>query len=378
MSPGAIKGIIYTISIGLGLFLGIWPGGTRRAKPAWWRWMVAVVLLVLVAGAFGIPMGGDAFTSKMVGRARGVDVVVPVYGTVRSISATPQGEDELLLIDKDGADSARFLLPKDVLHSELKAGDMAILEGNYLGANDRNNDRFRLTRVASINPSLVFPMVPGLEEQSRNLYFHVPSAWLSQLGWFVALFFGIRYLRRRDPDDDVRAAAAAGIGVLFCVLAYATGAFWALNNWGQQIQNWLTDPRLVSIYAVLLIYGAYFALRSALTNPEQRARISAVYLGLLALPVVFFVFVYPRLNAGLHPGSQGSENAGPLVSTQANAINPLSLTVFALAWFGFTLLFFWMLNLSVRTRLLDRQMQRERLEASEPEATVPTLRPVER
>lgn len=377
MSPGAVKGIIYTISIGLGLLLGIWPGGTRRGKPAWWRWMVTGVLLVLVAGAFGIPMGGEAFSSKMVGRARGADVVVPVYGTVRSLPTTPQGEGELLLVDKLG-DTALFTVPAGVDHSEVKVGDQVILEGNYLGASNRNDDRFKLSRVASINPSLVFPVVPGLEEQSRNLYFHVPSAWLSQLGWFVALFFGIRYLRSRDPDDDVRAAAAAGIGLLFCVLAYATGAFWALNNWGQQIQNWLTDPRLVSIYAVLLIYGAYFALRSALTNPEQRARLSAVYLGFLALPVVFFIFVYPRLNLGLHPGSEGSENAGPLVSSQANAINPLSLLVFALAWFGFTLLFFWMLNLSVRTRLLDRDLQRERLGADDPEVPTPTLRPVER
>jgi len=377
MSPGAIKGLIYAASIGLGLLFGIWPGGTRRGKPAWWRWGVAAVLLLLVLAAFGIPMGGAAATAKNVGRARGADVVVPVYGTVHQLPSAVQGSDELVVVDDNG-DKAPFVVAQGVDCSELKVGDRAILEGTYLGANDRHNDRFALKRVAAVNPSLVFPVVPGLEEQSRNLYFHVPSAWLSQLGWFVALWFGVRYLRRRDPDDDIRAATAAGIGVLFCVLAYLTGAFWALNNWGQQIQNWLTDPRLVSIYAVLLIYGAYFALRSALTNPEQRARISAVYLGLLALPIVFFVFVYPRLNTGLHPGSEGSENAGPLVSAQANAINPLSLAVFALAWFGFTLLFFWILNVSARTRLLARDLQRERLDASEPEAAVPTLRPVAR
>ena len=240
----------------------------------------------------------------------------------------------------------------------LEAGEKVILGVSF----KRGERRYVASRLISESPLAVLPLIPGLEERARNLYFHVPSAWLAQLAWFIAFGFAIVYLRRRRPEDDVRASAAAALGAVFCILATVTGAVWAKFNWGE-FWNW--DPRQTSIFVVLVIYGAYFALRSALPNEDQRSRVSAVYLILLALPVLFFLFVFPRMVAGLHPGASDSGNMGPVLSADEDALNPMKQVIFALSMFSFTMLFFWMLNVHVRAGLAELRLRRSRAERQE-------------
>lgn len=199
-----------------------------------------------------------------------------------------------------------------------------------------------------------FPIIPGLEEKARNIFFHVATAWTTVVAFLVSTWFGIQYLRKRDPDLDIKSEAAAGLGLLFCVLATVTGALWAKFNWGS-FWNW--DPRQTSIFILLLIYGAYFALRSAIENDETRARLSAVYSVLAGLTVPFFIFVLPRMVAGLHPGSAGDpEGAGPVVEFKMSG--PMFI-VFFMALIGFNLLFVWLLDLRVRASRLEHKQRLE-------------------
>ena len=191
-----------------------------------------------------------------------------------------------------------------------------------------------------------FPVIPGLEEKARILFFHVPTAWLSVVAFVTSMVFGIRYLRGRNLDDDIRSASAAGLGFLFCLLATVTGAVWAKFSWGT-FWNW--DPRQTSIFILLLIYGAYFALRSAVETEEKRAALSAVYGIIAAVTMPFFMFIMPRILASLHPE--------PLLNTQGKVhMNATMLVVFLASLAGFTGLYAWMWNLHVRThRLLAAQ-----------------------
>ncbi len=192
------------------------------------------------------------------------------------------------------------------------------------------------------------PVIPGLEEKARLIFFHVPTAWLSVIAFLTGMVYGIRYLRRRDPVDDLRSSAAAGLGLLFCVLATLTGAIWAKFNWGS-FWNW--DPRETSIFVLLLIYGAYFSLRAAIENQEKRSTLSAVYSILAAVTVPFFIFVLPRITSGLHPGSKGDpEGAGPVVQFQ---MSPNMRVIFFASLAAFTLLFVWMFQLRVRAGRLE-------------------------
>ncbi len=200
-----------------------------------------------------------------------------------------------------------------------------------------------------------FPYIPGLEDKARILFFHVPTAWVTVVAFIISMAFGIRYLAKRNMLDDIRSASSAGLGVMFCILATVTGAIWAKFNWGS-FWNW--DPRQTSIFILLLVYGAYFALRSALDSEEKRATLSAVYAILAGVTVPFFVFIMPRIMTGLHPGSRGDpEGAGPVLEFK---MSPSMLFVFLASLFGFSMLYFWLWNLRVRVGKLE-QLHQDRL-----------------
>lgn len=203
---------------------------------------------------------------------------------------------------------------------------------------------------------LEFPVIPGLEEKARNIFFHVPTAWTTVLAFLVSMYFGFRYLKTRDLEYDLKSVSSAGLGFLFCILATVTGAVWAKFNWGA-FWNW--DPRQTSIFILLLIYGAYFALRSALDVAEKRASLSAVYAIVAGLTVPFFIFVMPRMMTGLHPGAQGdSSGSGPLFESGMMAGNMRVL--FYTSLLGFNLLYVWLFDLRLRIARLDARMSDHR------------------
>lgn len=197
---------------------------------------------------------------------------------------------------------------------------------------------------------LEFPVIPGLEDKARNIFFHVPTAWTSVVAFLVSMYFGYRYLRTKNMDNDIASVSSAGLGFLFCVLATVTGALWAKFNWGTY---WNWDPRQTSIFVLLLIYGAYFALRSAIETDEKRASLSAVYSIVAGLTVPFFIFVLPRMMTGLHPGAKGDVGGkGPVVEFK---MAPNMLVIFLISLFGFTLLYVWLFHLRVRAAKLEYQ-----------------------
>jgi heme exporter protein C len=199
-----------------------------------------------------------------------------------------------------------------------------------------------------------FPLIPGLEEKARNIFFHVPVAWTTVVAFLVSMVYGILYLRTKKIDYDIISVSSAGLGFVFCVLATITGALWAKFNWGS-FWNW--DPRETSIFVLLLIYGAYFALRSALDTEEKRATLSAAYSVVAGLTVPFFIFVLPRLVSGLHPGASGDvDGSGPVVEFK---MAPNMLLFFFMGLIGFNLLYVWILNLRVRAMRLEYSQTHE-------------------
>ncbi len=189
------------------------------------------------------------------------------------------------------------------------------------------------------------PLVPGLGATTRVLYFHIPAAWITvvALGW--SMVHSVLYLRSRRLEHDDHAAAAAELGLLFCVVATVSGAMWAKAVW-HSYWNW--DPRETSIFFLLLIYAAYLALRSSIENDERRARLSAVYSAIAFVTVPFLIFVVPRIYFSLHPDTiinpSGKIEMDPRIR----------LGFFAML-IGFTGLFAWILRLKVRLVRIERR-----------------------
>ncbi len=200
-----------------------------------------------------------------------------------------------------------------------------------------------ITGVIILGIAMPIPDIPALGDKARVLYFHVPMSWISVLAFFMSMWYSIRYLKTKDHDYDIRSYSCAQLGFLFCILATATGSLWAKFSWGS-FWNW--DPRQTSIFILLLIYGAYFALRSAIDSEDQRAKLSSVYAIIAAVTVPFFVFIMPRIVESLHPD--------PIINTQGKInMDRSMLIVFISALTGFTMLYLWMLNLKVRIEKIN-------------------------
>jgi heme exporter protein C len=206
--------------------------------------------------------------------------------------------------------------------------------------------------AAMIAGFLWAPLVPGLGETTRVLYFHIPSAWVTvvALGW--SMIHSLLYLGRRRIEHDDHAAAAAELGLLFCIVATVSGSMWAKAVW-HSYWNW--DPRETSIFFLLLIYGAYLALRGAVEGEERRARLSAIYSATAFVSVPFLMFVVPRLYFSLHPD--------PVVNTRGSIdMDPRIRVAFGAMLIGFTGLFCWLVSLRVRVVRVERRRVQEGVE----------------
>jgi len=191
------------------------------------------------------------------------------------------------------------------------------------------------------------PLAEGLGELTRILYFHVPVAWVTVLAFLIGAVFSIIFLKKRELKYDYIAESASQLGFLFCVLATVTGSIWAKASWGS-FWNW--DPRETSIFILLLIYAAYFALRSAIDQPDRKAALSSVYSILAFVTVPFFVFIVPRIYSSLHPD--------PLVNTQGKIqMDSKMLTTFLTSMFSFTVFFLWLFKRKVDIVILKLKIK---------------------
>ncbi len=198
---------------------------------------------------------------------------------------------------------------------------------------------------------LYAPPARGLGETARILFFHVPTAWLASLAFLVSAVSSIQYLRTQNPNYDIWGYSAAQIGLVFAILATVTGSIWAKKIW-HSYWNW--DPRETSIFILLLIYAAYFALRSAVDIEEQRAKLAAVYSIIAFITVPFFIFIIPRVYESLHPD--------PLINPEGKInMEGRMLQVFLGSLGGFTLLFYWMLRLKVESMKISLQLRKQQV-----------------
>ncbi len=143
-------------------------------------------------------------------------------------------------------------------------------------------------------------------------------------------------------DYDLRAVTANRLGLIFAILATITGSIFAKMTWGE-FWNW-SEIREVSIFILLIIYGAYFALRSALPDPDHRATLSAVLSIIFAVSAVFLIFILPRVypTFSQHPSDSVVDKTGKLT------MGPTVSFIFFLSLATFTALFVWIYNLSLK------------------------------
>ncbi len=200
------------------------------------------------------------------------------------------------------------------------------------------------------------PALPQLQETIRNLYFHV-CMWFAMMILFgVSVVHSIQYLNTGNLRKDISSRAYASTGVVFGLLGYATGAIWASYTWADpnnpayaSFGSIVREPKLIGAAIALLIYFAYFVLRSSIPDLDQRARVSAVY-NIFAFAMLFpSIWIIPRILPSLHPGKEGNP------ALNFNDIDARMRMVFYPAVIGWTLLGVWITTLKIRISFLQEK-----------------------
>ena len=201
------------------------------------------------------------------------------------------------------------------------------------------------------------PRNPQLQETIRNLFFHV-CMWFGMMILFIISFVqAIKYLRTGRHIHDIASRQYAGVGILFGLLGYITGAIWMSYTWIDSNKSFYDsfdsiarEPKLIGAAIALLIYAAYLVLRDSITDMDKKARISAVY-NIFAFAMLFpSIWIIPRLLPSLHPG--GSEG-NPALDFKDASMN--MRLVFYPAIAGWTLIGVWIATLKIRLKLINEQ-----------------------
>jgi heme exporter protein C len=192
------------------------------------------------------------------------------------------------------------------------------------------------------------PRLDILNETIRNVYYHVP-VWFAMLFMMtVSLIYSIRALGGNSLKMDSKAFDAAVIGFFFAIPGIITGSLWAKYTWG----TWWTfqDPKLNGVAISILIYLAYFILRSSVEDDQKRAKISAVYNVFAFVMMNVFIMILPRLTDSLHPGNGGNPAFG-----KYDLDNNMRL-VFYPAVIGWILFSFWLFEIKNRISILKNKL----------------------
>ncbi len=176
-------------------------------------------------------------------------------------------------------------------------------------------------------------------EAVRILYVHVPAAMLSMaIFGFMAASSAI-FLIFKIKMYDIFARQAAPIGMVFTMLALATGSIWGKPMWGTW---WVWDARLTAELILLFIYLAYIMLSMNLPSNQLASKACAVFaiIGAIDLPIIHYSVKWWQT---LHQGSSLSVTKSAI---EWSMLKPLLVMIIS-----FSLFFVWVWIIRVRTNL---------------------------
>lgn len=303
-------------------------------RSALYKYAIGLLLGLGVYLSFSTPIGGSFRDVALLSMA-GISDVTPVKGQLNDNGTATDFTNETRRIEIPEGLS----LPKSVT---------LVADFSYRPS----DSTYILKEVIRIDPLMTFPLIQGLGELGRNMLFHVPMSFVAFVLFLFGTIYSIIFLRKKDMTYDLQARGFSAVGLLLTVLATVTGSIWARFSWGR---FWNFDPRESSILILLLIYIAYFLLRTLMQDSdEKKARIAAVYNIIAFVTVPFLMFVLPRITESLHPGGAGS--VAPVLNLSGKTYT--APTLLWMLWgmvFVFTLICFWIKDIYVRILILEER-----------------------
>ena len=199
----------------------------------------------------------------------------------------------------------------------------------------------------------LFPYRNILIESIRNTFYHIPLWFAMFILFFAAMIHSIIFLVKKEIDYDHTSSSLIYAGILMGILGLITGSLWAKDTWGAY---WTSDVKLNMSAISMMIYLAYWILRSSIEDIDKKARISAAYSIFAFFTIVPLIFVIPRITDSLHPGNGGNPALG------GEDMDNTMRTIFYPAIIGFTLLGVWIGQIILRMKRIKEKIHLKMLD----------------
>src|SRR5499433_514246 len=179
----------------------------------------------------------------------------------------------------------------------------------------------------------------------RIFYIHVPLAVVGAYGSAILLFIGcVAFLITGNLRWDRFAACSAEMGVVFTAAQLLTAMMWAKPIWGA----WYAfDARGTAQVILLLIFIAYFMLRSYLPDREKRAKLCGVFglLGMVDVPINYLSIYLFRTQ---HPQ--------PVISPGGGGVDPDMAKTLLMSFIAITFLYAYMFVRRLRLEKIEEEV----------------------
>lgn len=182
--------------------------------------------------------------------------------------------------------------------------------------------------------ALQYTPIERLQGPAQKIFYvHAPAAWAALMAFAIVGIVSILYLWLKDARLDHFAASSAEVGLAFSAVMLTTGPIWAKPIWGTW---WSWDARLTFTLFLFFLFLGYLTLRTALADPAERARFSAV-VGILGMLLVPFVHLSVYLFRTLHPQPVLMKPSAPSMPPEMLRTLLTSLAVFTVLYLGFVI-----------------------------------------
>ena len=206
--------------------------------------------------------------------------------------------------------------------------------------------------IATFLGLVVSPTDVNQGDLIRVMYAHVSVVWVGFVAVIMMAVFGMMFLWRSKPIDDVWAVASAEMALIYFALAIIGGMTYSKPTLGV-FWDWDAKLTLTALEFALLV--GYFIVRGLLDDPKQRARISAV-VSIIVLASLPFNWMAAKWFRTLHPSKSFDLTSSGVSDTMAPIFRNILLFNVAVA----ALIFLYFLF--ERVRLGRLEMKAEALE----------------
>ena len=182
--------------------------------------------------------------------------------------------------------------------------------------------------------ALEFTPIERMQGAAQKIFYvHAPAAWATLMAFAIVGLVSILYLWLKDARLDHFAAASAEVGLAMSCVMLTPGPSWGTPIWGTW---WTWDARLTLTLFLFFLFLGYLTLRTALSDPAERARFSAV-VGILGMLLVPFVHLSVYLFRTLHPQPVLMKPSAPSMAPEMLRSLLTSFAVFTVLYLGFTI-----------------------------------------